>query len=250
MEKTGGKERKFGLIGRNIDYSFSRGYFRGKFSKLGLQQHDYINFDLADISEFPAVLRENEDLCGLNVTIPYKEAIIPYMAALDPVANTIEAVNTIKFTSRGLIGFNTDAHGFQQALKPLLKSSHTSALILGTGGASKAIAFVLSKQQIDYRYVSRTPRGDQLAYKDLTPALMKEHTLIINCTPLGTWPEVELKPDIPYSLLGPKHLLFDLIYNPEKTAFLSEGEQRGAVISNGHSMLKLQAEKAWEIWNS
>ena len=250
MDKTGRVERSFGLIGRNIHYSFSRGYFREKFRALGLQQHDYSNFDLADIAEFPAVIRNNPDLCGLNVTIPYKEAIIPYLGALDPVATAIGAVNTIKFTPKGLIGFNTDAYGFRQALIPLLKPQHTRALILGTGGASKAVAYVLRNQEIPYRYVSRNPRGDQLAYQDLTPSVMKEYTLLINCTPLGTWPEVDARPDIPYDLLSPKHLLFDLIYNPEKTAFLSEGEQRGTIISNGLKMLELQAEKAWEIWNS
>lgn len=250
MEKTRGVKRSFGLIGRNIHYSFSRGYFQEKFHKLGLQQHDYSNFDLAEISEFPSIIRENPDLCGLNVTIPYKEAIIPYLDALDVVATAIGAVNTIKFTSKGLIGFNTDAFGFQQALMPLLKPHHTQALILGTGGASKAVAYVLRDQEIPFRYVSRNPSGDQLAYKDLTPSILKECTLLINCTPLGTWPNVDAKPDIPYELLSPKHLLFDLIYNPDKTAFLSEGEQKGTVISNGLKMLELQAEKAWEIWNS
>ncbi|MBT8177839.1 MAG: shikimate dehydrogenase [Eudoraea sp.] len=250
MEKTRGIKRNFGLIGRNIHYSFSRGYFREKFRRLGLQGHDYSNYDLADIAEFPALTRENPDLSGLNVTIPYKEAVIPYLEALDPVATAIGAVNTIKFTPEGLIGFNTDAYGFQQALLPLLKPNHIQALILGTGGASKAVAYVLRKQEISYCYVSRKPQGDQLAYQDLTPSIMKEYTLLINCTPLGTWPDVDAKPAVPYDLMSPKHLLFDLIYNPEKTAFLSEGEKRGTVISNGLKMLESQAEKAWEIWNS
>ena len=250
MGKTGETKRNFGLIGRNISYSFSRGYFQEKFRKLGLEQHQYQNFDLADITEFPAVIRDQQQLCGLNVTIPYKEAVIPYLSALDPVANAIGAVNTIKFTSDGLVGFNTDAYGFQQALIPLQKPHHSHALILGTGGASKAIAHVLEEQQISYRYVSRNPRDEQLSYKELSSAVIAECTLIINCTPLGTWPEVEAKPDIPYHLLGAKHLLFDLIYNPEKTAFLTEGEQRGCTIANGLKMLELQAEKAWEIWNS
>lgn len=250
MEKTRGIKHNFGLIGRNIHYSFSRGYFREKFRRLGLQGHDYSNYDLADIAEFPALTRENPHLCGLNVTIPYKEAVIPYLEALDPVATAIGAVNTIKFTPDGLIGFNTDAYGFQQALLPLLKPNHIQALILGTGGASKAVAYVLRNQEISYRYVSRNPKGDQLAYQDLTPSIMKEYTLLINCTPLGTWPDVDAKPAVPYDLLSPKHLLFDLIYNPEKTAFLSEGEKHGTVISNGLKMLESQAEKAWEIWNS
>ena len=250
MEKTGETKRNFGLIGRNISYSFSRGYFQEKFRKLGLQQHEYSNFDLTDITQFPALVREHKDLCGLNVTIPYKEAIIPFLASLDPVATAIGAVNTIKFAPEGLIGFNTDAYGFQQALIPMLKPYHSHALILGTGGASKAVAYVLEKQQISYKYVSRNPLREQLAYKDLAPAILEDFSLIINCTPLGTWPDVQAKPDIPYDLLGPKHLLFDLIYNPEKTAFLMEGEKRGTAISNGLKMLRLQAEKAWEIWNS
>ena len=250
MEKTRPSARKYGLIGRNISYSFSRGYFRDKFRKLGLDYCDYVNFDLQDIREITTVLDEQKALAGLNVTIPYKEAVIPYLKALDPVAEKIGAVNTIKLMPEGPVGYNTDAHGFEQALLPLLKPHHTGALVLGTGGASKAVAYVLHKLHINHKYVSRNPTGEQLAYSEITAEVIEAHPIVVNCTPLGTWPEVAAKPDFPYDLLGPKQLLFDLIYNPEKTAFLLEGEQRGADISNGLKMLELQAEKAWEIWNS
>ncbi|MCE2611624.1 shikimate dehydrogenase [Flavobacteriaceae bacterium D16] len=250
MEKTEKQKRRFGLIGRNIAYSFSRGYFKEKFLKMGLDQHYYENFDLEDIAHFTKVTTKNKDLVGLNVTIPYKEAIIPYLKTLDPVAKAIGAVNTIKITPEGLLGYNTDAYGFEQALLPFLKPHHKQALILGTGGASKAVAYVLKKRQIKYRYVSRKPESGYLNYMDLDQETMTSHHLIINCTPLGTWPDTESKPGIPYSFLSAEHLLFDLIYNPEKTSFLKEGEKRGATISNGAKMLVFQADKSWEIWNS
>jgi len=250
MEKTEKQKRRFGLIGRNIAYSFSRGYFKEKFLKMGLDQHYYENFDLEDIADFTTVTAKNKDLVGLNVTIPYKEAIIPYLKTLDPVAKAIGAVNTIKITPEGFLGYNTDAYGFEQALLPFLKPHHKKALILGTGGASKAVAYVLKKRQIKYRYVSRKPGSGYLNYMDLDQETMTSHQLIINCTPLGTWPDTESKPAIPYPFLSAEHLLFDLIYNPEKTSFLKEGEKRGATISNGAKMLVFQADKSWEIWNS
>ncbi|MCX2720439.1 shikimate dehydrogenase family protein [Lentiprolixibacter aurantiacus] len=250
MEKTEGPKRKFGLIGKNIDYSFSRGYFREKFLKLGLENYRYDNYELDDISQFTEVLEKNPHLAGLNVTIPYKETIIPYLDSLDPVARDIGAVNTVKKTPEGLIGYNTDAFGFEQALLPFLKANHKKALILGTGGASKAVAYVLDKLRIDYLFVSRRAGANQLAYSDMDQETMATYHMIINCTPLGTWPDVEAKPMIPYAVLNPHYLLFDLIYNPEKTAFLEEGEKRGATISNGLKMLELQADRAWEIWNS
>ena len=250
MDKIEKQKRNFGLIGRNIAYSFSPGYFKEKFQRLGLDGYHYANFDIEDINRFPAIFENNPELGGLNVTIPYKEAIIPYLNELDPVSREIGAVNTIKITTDGLKGYNTDAYGFEEALKPLLKPYHQKALILGTGGASKAIAYVLGKLQIDYRFVSRKPGPDYLTYKDLDQETMATHQLIINCTPLGTFPDVEARPLIPYGLLRSDHLLFDLIYNPEKTAFLKEGEKRGATISNGLRMLQLQADRSWEIWNS
>ncbi|MDP6922888.1 MAG: shikimate dehydrogenase [Lutibacter sp.] len=242
----------FGLLGRNIAYSFSRKYFAEKFKKLGLHSLIYKNFDLPDIAEFPFVIYQRKhEFGGMNVTTPYKESVISYLDTLDPVAAEIGAVNTIKFTADDkMVGFNTDAHGFRNSLAPLLKPSHQKALVLGTGGASKAVVFALKQLGIHYRFVSRRPQGEQVSYQDLTAALMKEYTLIINTTPLGTHPHVDACPDIPFEWVGESHFLFDLVYNPVKTRFLREGEKRGALIKNGEEMLVLQAEKSWDIWQS
>lgn len=248
MEEKEIKKNRFGLLGRNITYSFSRGYFTQKFEDLGLGDHSYENFDIQDISEFDSVLSQ-ENLRGLNVTIPYKEAVLPYLAELDDKAREIGAVNTIKLTRKGPKGYNTDAHGFQKSMEALVKPHHNKALILGTGGASKAVRWVLQQMGIETTYVSRSEAAGQLTYGELDRAILEEHPLIVNCTPLGTFPKVEEKPPIPYQFIGQRHLLFDLIYNPDKTAFLAQGEARGASIGNGLGMLKWQAEKAWEIWN-
>ncbi len=250
MAKTEKDKTGFGLIGRNISYSFSKTYFNNKFKALDLPDYSYENFDLPNLEEFNSLIKRNDTLRGLNVTIPYKEEIIPYLDSLDKNARRIGAVNTIKFTKDGLIGYNTDAYGFKKSIQPFLTKSHKNALILGTGGASKAIAFVLKELGITYKYVSRNPVGDQIGYSELNKETIVTHTILINCTPLGTFPNIEAKPDVPYEFLTSKHLLFDLIYNPEKTAFLLSGEQRGAIICNGAKMLELQAEKAWQIWNS
>jgi len=247
------EKRKFGLLGRNISYSFSRDYFTRKFARLGLEDHVYVNFDLQDLNEFPDLISREKDLLGgLNVTIPYKEEVMQFLDEIDQEAALIGAVNTIKVLADGkLKGYNTDAFGFESSLKSCLRGDEKGALILGTGGASKAVAFVLQKLAIPYQYVSRSGKGSEaISYSELTGALVKEHEIIVNCTPLGTFPEVERKPEIPYSSITPRHLLFDLIYNPEKTAFLLEGKSRGARIQNGRRMLELQADKAWEIWNS
>lgn len=249
MEKTGKDLHRYGLVGRNISYSFSRGYFAKKFERLGLNSHSYENFDISGIDEFKSVINETENLRGLNVTIPYKQEVIPFLDELDASAAEIGAVNTIKIMGAQLKGFNTDAYGFQKSLEPFLKMFHKKALILGTGGASKAIAFVLKNLDIDFSFVSRTPKTNGLTYEQLSKEIIDDHLLIINCTPLGTFPDIEKKPDVPYQFLGPNHLLFDLIYNPEKTAFLKFGEAKGATIINGSKMLELQAERAWEIWN-
>jgi shikimate dehydrogenase len=241
---------KFGLIGKDISYSFSKNYFTQKFKDLGLDDHIYENFDLNSIEQFQHVLDEHKDLKGLNVTIPYKELIIPYLSKIGPNAKEIHAVNTITFTSQGLQGFNTDCHGFEKAIEPFLTANDQNALILGTGGASKAIAFVLKSLSIEYKMVSRQAHHADLTYKDLNSDIMDQHQLIINCTPLGTFPSINDKPDVPYEHLNSKHLLFDLIYNPRKTTFLKLGEQQGARITNGLEMLKLQAEASWNIWNS
>ncbi|MFT4832280.1 MAG: shikimate dehydrogenase [Psychroserpens sp.] len=249
MENTEVIKNRYGLVGKNISYSFSKGYFTQKFSSLNLVHHSYENFDLQHITEFEALIKNNNDLKGLNVTIPYKEAIIPYLDKVDDKAAKIGAVNTIKFTEQGLIGYNTDVFGFQDSIEPHLKKHHNKALILGAGGASKAVAFVLDELGISYTSVSRNPGPNQLSYKDLNQSIMEEHTVLVNCTPLGTSPNITAKPSLPYDYLNKGHLLFDLIYNPEKTAFLKEGEAHGALILNGHKMLGIQAEKAWEIWN-
>lgn len=242
------KKHRYGLVGKNIAYSFSKGYFKEKFEKLGLANYSYENFDLQDINEFSDVLKNTSNLEGLNVTIPYKQEVIPFMNSLDSQAEQIGAVNTIQFTKDGPKGFNTDAYGFENSIRPFLQHHHKKALILGTGGASKAVAFVLSELQIDSVFVSRNPSDEQMSYTDLNDKVFEEYTVLINCTPLGTHPNVEKKPNIPYQAITEKHLLFDLIYNPSKTAFLLEGESRGASICNGHRMLELQADRAWEIW--
>ncbi len=248
MAKKEHSGNRFGLVGKNISYSFSKGYFSSKFEDLGLDGHSYENFDLEDISAFTSLI-ENNTLSGLNVTIPYKESVMAYLDEIDRQAAAIGAVNTIKFTKNGLKGYNTDAYGFEQSLLPHLKPHHKKALILGTGGASKAIAYVLDGLGIDFCFVSRNPSRFQMHYNEVTATVLTSYTLIINCSPVGTFPDIEAKPSIPYAHLAPQHLLFDLIYNPEKTAFLQEAEKRGAGYANGFHMLQFQAEKAWEIWN-
>lgn len=246
------KSKLFGLLGKNISYSFSKGYFTEKFSNLGLEKYKYINFDINEIQEFKDVLANNKRLKGLNVTIPYKEVIIPFLDKLDKTADKIGAVNTIKFTKRGnLKGYNTDAFGFEHSLTPLLKNHHKKALILGTGGASKAVAFVLKKNNIQYKFVSRNPsEKKEISYHDVTETILKEYQILVNCTPLGTSPNVDFCPEIPYEFLTQNHLLYDLIYNPSITKFLEKGQKKGAIIKNGLEMLQLQAEEAWRIWNS
>ena len=248
MAKTERKKNRFGLVGKNISYSFSKGYFSKKFKDSGLSDCSYENFDLESISMFVDMIDQNQ-LKGLNVTIPYKEQVISYLDDLDIQAKTIGAVNTIKFTPKGLKGFNTDAYGFEESIRPQLKKHHKKALILGTGGASKAVAYVFDALGIDFTYVSRNPKKNQFAYHQLKEEILKEYLVIVNCSPVGTHPKVEEKPDIPYQHITSKHLLFDLIYNPEKTTFLKNGEAQGATILNGLAMLEFQAEKAWEIWN-
>lgn len=241
--------RTFGLIGKNIDYSFSRKYFSEKFEVENIDA-EYLNFDIATIDEFPETIRQNS-INGLNVTIPYKEKIIPFLDRLDAHAEKIKAVNTIKFEEDGsLTGYNTDYWGFTNALKPHLQRHHNRALILGTGGASKAIAYSLELLGIEFRFVSRKSKEDQYTYSELNKQIIEEHTLIINCTPLGTSPNIEAYPEIPIEFISEKHLIFDLIYNPSETRLMKLCSEKGAQTLNGLEMLKLQANKAWEIWNS
>lgn len=239
---------KFGLVGKNIEYSFSRNYFNEKFKRENLE-YTYVNFDIDEITEFQNVIETNSELLGLNVTIPYKETIIPYLDKLSPEAHTIGAVNTIKIESNGmLVGHNTDYFGFQESLKPLLNNTHKAALILGTGGASKAIAYALKDLGIKSSFVSREAKEGVLSYMDLNKDIIAENSLIINTTPLGTFPNIETSPNIPYEYLTDKHLLYDLTYNPEVTAFMQKGIEFNAKTSNGFQMLVAQADKAWQIW--
>lgn len=241
--------RKFGLIGKNISYSFSENYFTKKFKTEHIKDASYTTFDINALEELKTLLKD-KDLKGLNVTIPYKETIIPYLDKLNSKSAQINAVNTIKINKKGnLKGYNTDYYGFKKSLEPLLEDHHKKALILGTGGASKAIAFALDRLKISYKLVSRKPQQDMLSYKDITKALLTKYQIIINCTPLGTFPAITKCPEIPYNGLSSQHLLYDLIYNPDETEFLKRGKKQGAKIKNGLEMLELQAEKAWEIWN-
>ena len=240
--------KNFGLLGKNIDYSFSRGYFKNKF-KTNKLECSYNNFDLETIEDFEE-LKNTTQLSGLNVTIPYKQEVIPYLDAIDSEAQEIGAVNTIKIKNGKLTGYNTDHFGFEHSLKPHLKPHHKNALILGTGGASKAVAFALKKLGIPFEYVSRSQSpAVKYTYELLSKKGIGEYQIIINCTPLGTFPDVTKCPQIPYDQITSNHLLFDLIYNPEETLFLKQGNKKNATTLNGLEMLSLQAEKSWEIWN-
>ena len=241
--------KTYGLLGRNIGYSFSRNYFSKKFENEHIKAQ-YQNFDIPDIENAPKIL-SSSNVDGLNVTIPYKEVIIPYLDNLDPIAKEIGAVNVIKIrANRETIGYNSDFYGFTESLKPLLHDEITSALILGTGGASKAIAYALQRLEIHYIFVSRNPGKNEVSYSAINENSIKNNKLIINCTPLGTHPNIHNFPDIPYQYLTDAHILYDLIYNPEVTTFMKKGLDQGATIKNGLQMLIGQAEKSWEIWNT
>lgn len=242
---------KLGLLGKNISYSFSRSYFKSKFKNENIQGISYENFDIENIELFTSIIKNTEGLKGMNVTIPYKEAVMPFLDKINKKAKAIGAVNTIKITKKGkLVGYNTDCYGFKNTIKPYLKPYHKKALILGTGGASKAIAYSLKELNIKFSYVSRkASKGVKFTYDTITEKDVNKHQIIINCTPLGTFPDVNLCPNIPYDGITDKHLLFDLIYNPEETKFLNYGKQKKAIIINGLNMLRLQAEKSWSIWN-
>ncbi len=242
--------KKFGLIGKNIAYSFSKKYFTEKFSSDLFDDFTYENFDIESINDFPEILKANPDLKGLNVTIPYKEAIIPFLDTLSDKAFKIGAVNVIRFTKKGnLKGYNSDWYGFKQSLEPLLQPHHKRALILGTGGAAKAVAFALEQLGIFYTFVSREATENAIDYDRINVTTFDNFQIIINCTPLGTSPNVKEFPPIPYQFFTDKHIAFDLIYNPEETQFLKKAKKKGAVTKNGYEMLVFQAEKAWKIWN-
>ncbi len=253
------KRKQFGLIGKNISYSFSKKHFTEKFSEALFNDCSYENFSIDTIEEFPLLLKKNPNLKGLNVTIPYKVAIIPYLDLLSKRVSEIGAVNVIRFTKKGkLKGYNSDWHGFKKALQPLLKEHHKKALILGTGGASKAVGFALEQLNIYCAFASRDAScpsvNEKMKQKTINYNLINATTfdnfqIIINCTPLGTSPNIKECPPIPYEFFTDKHIAFDLVYNPEVTEFLKRAKKKGAAIKNGREMLVLQAEKAWKIWN-
>lgn len=241
--------RLFGLIGYPLSHSFSKNYFAQKFTKEGVNDCRYENFELPDIKDLSKIVDANPELEGLNVTIPHKESVLSYLNESDEVVKKIKACNCIKIEKKRLVGYNTDVVGFEKSLLSNLDPSHSSALILGTGGAAKAVEYVLKMRRIPYKYVSRYPSVKNFSYEQLTPSIIGQHTLIINTSPLGMYPKITEAPPLPYDAITEKHFLFDLIYNPEKTLFLKKGEERGAKILNGYDMLVYQAEESWNIWN-
>lgn len=241
-------KKQFGLIGKNISYSFSKKYFTEKLKNLNITDKEYVNFDIPKIEDFLSL--DFENILGCNVTIPYKKQIIPFLDEIEQKALRIGAVNTIKIAGKKLIGYNTDVYGFEKSIQPLLEKHHKKALILGTGGASKAISYVFDKFDISYLLVSRTESKGNITYSQLSQKILEEYKIIVNCTPLGTYPNVENEPKIPYKHITNKHLLYDLIYNPAETKFLKKGSQKGATTKNGYEMLVLQAEKSWKIWDN
>lgn len=242
--------KRFGLLGRNISYSFSKGYFADKFNSENFVGCTYENFDITEIAAFPEVIKNTSDLKGLNVTIPYKETVIPFLDKLSKKAELIGAVNTIKITRKGkLKGYNTDYYGFKKSLQPLLQPHHKKALILGTGGASKGVAFALDELDIPYTFVSREAKENGIDYDRINATTFDNYQIIINATPVGTSPNVDAFPLLPYEFFTEKHIAYDLIYNPAETQFLKKAKQKGAQIKNGLDMLIFQAEKAWKIWN-
>ncbi len=240
--------KRYGLIGRTLTHSFSKNYFTKKFEAEGLYNYSYDNFELQAADELPSLLLLHPEIQGVNITIPYKENVLRFLTDRNEIVEEIGACNCIKREGENLIGFNTDVIGFRKSLEPLLKPNHKKALILGTGGASKAIAYVLKQLGIEYNCVSRKKDVNSLGYEDLGEDILNSHHLIINSTPLGMWPNVDADPPVPYDFLTAKHFLFDSIYNPSKTKFLAEGEKRGAQICNGYDMLIEQAEESWRIW--
>jgi shikimate dehydrogenase len=240
-----------GLIGYPLIHSFSKEYFTRKFEWEGINGWSYEVFPLRDIQELPPLLRRHPNLAGLNVTIPHKESVIPFLDEITEEAREVGAVNCIKIyrSPNKLVGYNTDVYGFETSLRPLLQLQHTNALILGTGGASKAVAFVLKNLGVEFTLVSRKPGPGIICYTELTAEIIDRDKLIVNTTPCGMFPNVTDYPPIPYEAVGPDHLMYDLIYNPDETAFIAKGKARGAQVKNGMEMLILQAEKSWEIWN-
>jgi len=248
--------KTYGLVGYRLGYSFSKGFFTEKFEKENLKEHEYVNFELDTIDEFPAIFEKNDHIAGLNCTIPYKQQIVPFLDEIDEEAETVGAINTVKIirdeTKVKLKGFNTDIYGFENSLKPMLNEKQRKALILGTGGASKAIKYILEKLGMNYvsASIEEQLNENEIRYEQIDEALLRDYLVVINATPLGTFPKVDTCPNIPYEFLTADHVLFDLVYNPEETLFMKKGKEKGATVKNGLEMLHLQAIKAWEIWNA
>jgi len=246
--------RCFGLIGFPLSHSFSKKYFTEKFEREGITDCRYDNYPIEHIDLFKSLISGNLEISGLNVTIPFKEQVMDQLDEIDPEAGRVGAVNTVRISREGksiwLQGFNTDVYGFRGSISPFIHNLPGKAFILGTGGSSKAVAFVLDNMGMNVIFVSRNPKlANQISYKDLSRALIGQPAVIVNASPVGMYPRVENYPDIPYDLLTPDHILFDLVYNPPETLFLSKGKARGATIINGLQMLHLQAERSWELWN-
>jgi shikimate dehydrogenase len=247
--------KTYGLIGYRLGHSFSKNFFFKKFENENLKDHEYVNFELDSIAEFPGLFERNDHLYGLNCTIPYKQQVMAFLDGIDKEAASVGAVNTIKVIRQSeglkLIGFNTDAFGFEHSFRPLLTEKHKRALILGTGGASKAVKHVLNKLKIDFLSATTKakPEEKEIHYQDISEALLKDFLIIIQTTPLGMYPNVNTSPHIPYQFLTSDHLLYDLIYNPEETLFMKKGLEKGATVKGGLEMLHLQAIRSWEIWN-
>lgn len=249
--------RKFGLIGYPLSHSFSQGFFRDKFTLENILDADYANYPIPNIQDFK-ILWDDPNLQGLNITIPYKKEVIPFLQHPSSVVKKIQACNCIRRYNNELYGYNTDVIGFQKSLMPFLKSHHTHALILGTGGAAAAVEWVMQNLKIQYQFVTRTTlhhnegvnQSNSIGYDQLSHSIIEQHTLIINTSPVGMYPNVNEAPAIPYDAVSSKHHLFDLIYNPSETLFLSKGKEKGATIQNGLEMLHIQAEESWKIWNA
>lgn len=242
--------RQFGLIGYPLSHSFSKKYFTEKFSTEGISNCNYELYAIPSIDQFPQLLKEVDGLEGINVTIPYKEEVLPYLHHQSTAVKEIGACNCIKIKDGELTGYNTDVLGFRQSFEPFVKPHHKNALVLGTGGAAKAVVWVLKQMGISYKYVSRRKADDMFSYDDLNETVMQQYQVIINTTPLGMQPNVHDKPSLPYQFINSSYLCYDLVYNPAKTAFLQLAEEQGATIKNGGDMLVIQAEESWKIWNS
>lgn len=254
-------KRKFGLLGHPLGHSFSRQFHNDRFAQLGIDA-EYENFDMEDIAQLPAMLQTQPTLCGLNVTIPYKQAVMQFLDALDPLAERIGAVNVVRVEHLAdasvstrvpgvrLTGYNSDIVGFTESLRPMLQGTERRALVLGTGGASRAVFVALQELGIEPVYVSRTAAPGRLTYADLTPQVMQQHLVIVNCTPLGMFPKVDACPDLPYELLTPQHICFDCVYNPAETLFMKRSAAQGAQTKCGYDMLVGQAIESYRIWTN